>query len=119
MKLKKHPSQDLKASIVKSVQSGISISKLSRIHKIHRVTIHRWLREDSAGSDFARRTEPGSGRQAKLNESNAAKLIKIIDKPASKFGFETDLWDTKRVRIVCRKKLGLNSITSGKAGGLR
>jgi transposase len=107
VKTKKHPSQDLKASIVKSVQSGISISHLSGIHKFHRVTIHRWLREDSAGSDFARRADPGSGRQAKLDGSNAGRLIKIIDKPASKFGFETDLWDTKRVRIICRKRLGL------------
>jgi len=107
MALNKHPSQDLKLSVIKSVHSGISISHLSKIHNFHRVTIHRWVREESDGSNFVRKVFPGSGRKPKLVGPQARRLIKIIDKPASQFGFETDLWDTKRVRIICGKKLGI------------
>jgi transposase len=104
---RQHPSQDLKVSILKSVRAGISIQTLSNIHKLHRVTIHRWIRERKAGHNFSRKKSPGSGRPPKISGSTARKLLEIVDKPASDFGFETDLWDTKRVRLICKKELGI------------
>lgn len=33
--------------------------------------------------------------------------MKILKTPASKYSFETDLWNTSRLKIICNKKLGI------------
>ena len=42
----------------------------------------------------------GRGRPPKISPTDAKKLLKIIKEPASKYGFENDLWNTERIRIV-------------------
>jgi transposase len=49
----------------------------------------------------------GSGREPKINTSNAKKILQIIQKPASEYGFETDLWNSKRICQVCWSQLNL------------
>ena len=39
--------------------------------------------------------------------------MKIIKEPASKYGFENDLWNTERIRIVCKRELRINISKSG------
>ena len=48
------------------------------------------------------------GRSSKITQSSSKKLVSIIKKPASKFGFETDLWNTKRIQVVCKKELKIS-----------
>lgn len=107
MKTKKHLSPDLKSGILKAIKAGITIEHLSKIHKIHRVTIHRWIREQRSGVNIKDGRRPGSGRRSKISGQNEKDLIKIINQPATRFGFETDLWDTKRIVIICKKNLDL------------
>jgi len=101
----KHPSEELKLKAIAAYNSGISASKVADIFGYNRVTIHRWVRENIANKKMSRK--PGSGRPSKINEKNVKKILKIIHKPASLYGFETDLWNTSRIRQVCKKELKL------------
>jgi len=101
----KHPTEELKLKAIAAFQSGTSAIKIADIFGYDRVTIHRWVRESNAGKNMARKS--GSGRPSKISEKNAKKILNIICKPASKYGFETDLWNSSRIRQICRKELKL------------
>ena len=101
----KYPTKETKLKVVAAYNAGNSISHLVEIFGHHRNTISRWI--ESAKNDllFLRSKKPGSGRPPRLADKAAAKLLKIISSPASKYGFETDFWTVARIRRVCRELL--------------
>lgn len=101
-----HPTLDIKLAAVKALKSGLSAIAVSEICGYNRITIHRWVREYKSGKKLDRKK--GSGRPSKIINSNAKKIISFLKKPASKFGFETDLWNTKRIQQICKRNLKLN-----------
>lgn len=103
-----HPTSETKYKIVKAYLDGNSAQHLSDIFGYDKSAIHRWVREYRKGKQFKRKKNPGSGRKTKISTSEGKKLLKILKDPASKYGFETDLWNTSRLRIICKKKLRLN-----------
>ena len=102
------PSPETKLLIVKAYGNGRSAIELEKIFGHSRETIHSWVRQHRKGSDFSRRKHPGSGRFAKIDGRNGRKLLSFLKRPASSFGFETDLWNTKRIQIICKKNLKLS-----------
>lgn len=103
-----HPTPETKIKIVKSYFDGNSVQHLSKIFGYDSSAIHRWIREYRKGKRFVRKKRPGSGSKPKINGATAKKLLRIVKNPASKYGFETDLWNTSRLRIICKKKLKLS-----------
>lgn len=102
-----HPSSETKYKIVKAYIEGNSAQHLSKIFDYDRCVIHRWVREYKKKKKFARKKKPGSGRRPKIDNSTARKLLRIVGNPASKYGFETDLWNTSRLRIICKRNLNV------------
>jgi len=51
---------------------------------------------------------PVPGRPRKLRELDEGTLRRIVLAPASEYGFETDLWTTRRLREVLRRELGVS-----------
>ena len=47
------------------------------------------------------------GRPAKINKTNAKRIIKIISRPASEFGYDSDFWTTARLVQIAKRKLKL------------
>ena len=90
---KKHPSFEEKKKILKAYKKGTSVTELSEMFGYHRVTLHRWIRESKFGKPCKRKSKPGSGRFQKIEEKEVNKLIELIKKPATKFGFETPFVD--------------------------
>ena len=43
-----------------------------------------------------------------MGDEDINKLIKMIKNQAAKFGFETLLWTTTRIQILCKKKTGIS-----------
>lgn len=103
-----HPSPEIKLKIVKAYMCGESALHLSKIFGHDRVVIHRWVSEHKKGKRFTRKKRPGSGSKSKIGGATAKKLLRIIKNPASKYGFETDLWNTTRLRIICKKRLKIS-----------
>jgi transposase len=103
MKKKRHVSREEKIKAVHAYQSGTdSISTLSRIYQQSRQTIYNWVKSYDKKTELERK--PGSGRHSKISQADQKKLLKCLKKPASDFGFETDLWNTSRIRILLKKE---------------
>ena len=96
---------EIRESAVKAYLEGYSVSDVSKLYHVHRATVYRWIEKYEKKGHCERKRKPGSGRPTKLTKSQIKKLTKMILKPASKFGFETDFWTAKRIIEVIRKKL--------------
>jgi transposase len=103
----KYPSSELKEKIAELYLKGKSPSELSADYGYDKSSIHRWANKYKKNKEIIRSQKPGSGRPAKINSLNGRKLLKIISKPASIYGFETDLWNTSRLKIICRINLNI------------
>jgi len=102
-----HPTPAEKKKICSAAREGHTITHLSQIFHYHRNSISQWIKEDQQGTDFARKTSPGSGRVSKIDCVIGARLLDILKQPASKYGFENDCWTTPRIGVVCQKHLGV------------
>ncbi len=102
-----YATQEIKELAVKAYLKSPSIIEVSRAYHVDRSTLYRWIDQYNKNGSLTRKCSPGSGRLPILNRERIKKLIKIILKPASKFGFETDFWTIKRIRIIAEKKLNI------------
>jgi transposase len=89
------------------VDDGLAITAVADAYGADRSTIHRWLTRfhEEGDSGLSRRTVPG--RPRKLAELGAAGLKEIVMSPASKYGFETDFWTTRRLIQVVRSEFNI------------
>ena len=69
-----------------------------------RSTVFRWVRRyQHEGNDGLQR-RPGSGRPRKLQELEEDELQELVLRPASDFGYETDLWTVGRLHgVICKE----------------
>lgn len=81
---------------------GKIIITIARIYKQTRQTIYNWISAYEKNNSLERKA--GSGRHSKISEANEKKLLNCLKKPASNFGFETDLWNTSRIQILLKKE---------------
>ena len=83
------------------------MGEVAEAYRIDRTTLFRWLnRYRLRGIDGLQR-QPGSGRPRLLEELDESGLRRMVLRPASFYGFETDLWTVKRLRLVIQEKYRL------------
>jgi transposase len=86
---------------VQAVLAGTPVTDVARAFRVDRTTIQRWLRRHrEAGGDSGLQRRAVSGRPRKLQCLSEYKLKRIVLAPASRFGFETDLWTVSRLHFV-------------------
>lgn len=100
-----HPTNEMKTKIVEAYRGGNSITHLVQIFKFHRNSIRHWIQVSKFDPKFSRRTSPGSGRLSVFDKKLSKRLLTIVSKAASSFGFETDFWTTARIQRVCKEVL--------------
>ena len=111
---KRNLQSELKLRCVQAYINGDDPKELSNLFGVTERTIYNWLREfRDYGSFNTELIIDGRGRPSKISEKDAKKILKIIKKPASKFGFENDLWNSKRIRITCKRELNINLSKTG------
>lgn len=103
----KHPDVTTRKKVVAAYYAGNSITHLVSIFGFHRNSIRKWIKLEKISPEKLVLKAPGRGRPSIFDRKSGAKLLKIISKPASVFGFETDFWTTGRLQVVCKEKLGL------------
>ena len=104
----KHPDFALRKKVVAAYHAGNSITHLVSIFGFHRNSIRKWINLEKISPEKLVLKASGRGRPSVFDNKSGAKLIKIVSKPASKYGFETDFWTTARIQVVCKEKMGLN-----------
>lgn len=97
----KYSTFDLRVRAVRAVLDGMPVSKVAVAYDTDRTTIHRWLRRyHKSGNVDGLQRRPTSGRPRRLPRMSPRKLRAIVLAPASRFGFETDLWTVNRLHMV-------------------
>jgi transposase len=105
----KYSTYEIRERAVKAVLKGHPITEVASIYSVHRTTLHRWLvRYDEKSESGNLKRKPGSGRPRVMNKSHMTRLYKLILKPASKYGFETELWTCRRLIQVSKKIFKVN-----------
>jgi transposase len=95
---------EVRALAVQAVERGWTVGAAADAFGTTPRTLHRWLRRyEKDGTDGLKRS-PGSGRPRKLEELNEDELRAIVLRPASAFGYETDLWTVGRLHRVIRDR---------------
>jgi transposase len=86
----------------------MGIGLVAQAFGVDRATLYRWmLRYQGAGEDGLYR-KPGSGRPRILEDLSEHELQRLILRPASDFGYETDLWTVGRVRTIIEDTYGVS-----------
>lgn len=102
----KHIPAHLKELVVKKFIFKENTSlELSKTYGVSKPTIYRWLKHFKERNSLNRVYNPKSGQQPKINKVNGDKIIGILIKPASEFGYETDFWTTLRIQQILKKQL--------------
>jgi len=87
------------------VLRGFAIGDMAEAYGTDRTTLFRWIQRYREQGDDGLERRPGSGRPRTLTELDGKQLWKIVLQPATRFGYETDLWTVTRVHQVVQEKL--------------
>ena len=95
---------DLRVRAVEAVKRGLAVGQVADTFNIDRTTLFRWVtRYSEAGLNGLKRREV-SGRPRLLEDLDKEALCEIVLKPATAFGFETDLWTVGRLHRVVQEE---------------
>jgi transposase len=89
---------EIRQRAVEAVQRGMGISLVAEAFGTNRSTVYRWKQRYQFEGGLQRK--PGSGRPRILEGMGEYELRRLILRPASDFGYETDLWTVGRVQTI-------------------
>ena len=92
---------------VRLYQKGKSVQEISFFFGVHRGSVSLWIKTWKEKGDSALKSKKASGPELKL-KADKNKIFSWLKKPAMEFGFETPLWDCKRVQKIIKKELNKN-----------
>jgi transposase len=87
----------------------MGICLVAEVFGTDRKTIYRWLQRYRLEGDEGLHRRPGSGRPRILETLTESELRRIILRPASEFGYETDLWTVTRVQAIIEEQYGVGA----------
>jgi transposase len=99
---------DVRVRAVEAVRRGMPLSQTAATFGVDRTTLHRWLVRFKVDGAAGLQRRPVSGRPRKLCGITARRLKRIVLAPATKFGFETDLWTVGRLQAVLVSRLNMD-----------
>jgi transposase len=99
---------DVRVRAVEAVLNGMPVFQTAITFGVDRTTLHRWLTRHDQQGEAGLQRRPVSGRPRKLSGVTAKRLKSIVLAPATKFGFETDLWTVGRLHAVLIDRLNVD-----------
>ena len=87
------------------LSSGLAIGDVAKAYSTDRTTLFRWIKRYERQGETGLHRQAGSGRPRKLKEVDSQRFWNLVLQPATKFGYETDLWTVARVHQVVQDKL--------------
>lgn len=98
---------EVRTRAMDALDRGLSCGEVAEAFGVDRTTLYRWETRYLAKGRAGLQRRPGSGRPRKLEELNEHDLRSIVLRPASAFGYETDLWTVGRLHRVLRDRHGV------------
>jgi transposase len=103
-----YSSLEVRVRAVEAVRNGMPVSQTATAFGVDRTTLHRWLARHDKGGEAGLQRCPVSGRPRKLEGIDSKRIKQIVLAPATKFGFETDLWTVGRLHAVLIDQLNVD-----------
>jgi transposase len=101
-----YSSYDVRVRAVEAVVCrGLAVGDVAEAYSTDRTTLFRWMRRYKERGENGLHRRAGSGRPRKLKEVESTRLWNLVLKPATSFGYETDLWTVARVHQVVQDRL--------------
>ena len=87
-------------------KNGKKVSEISFDFGVSRVAVYKWINnyKKSGMKGLYRRKAPGA--TPKLSRREISRLLRMLEKPATYYGFETPLWNCKKLQQLIREKFG-------------
>ncbi len=105
---REYASYEEKKRVVQNYLNGKTAPTIAKNIGRHRVTIYKWIEIYERNNSFEDLKEKKrSERPPKIRDKTVKRIEKDLQKPASKFGFEIDLWTCTRVHSLLQKKYSL------------
>lgn len=98
---------DTRSRAVRAVERGLPVGQVAEAYGVSRTTLFRWMQRFITHGSRGLERRAGSGRPRLLAAFDMEALNDIVLEPASRFGFETDLWTVGRLRQVIREHYGV------------
>jgi transposase len=95
---------ELRICAVQAVERGWTVGDAADAFGVTSRTLHRWLRRYETDGNNGLERRQGSGRPRVLEELTEEELRNIVLRPASVFGYETDLWTVGRLHQVIQER---------------
>jgi transposase len=89
------------------LRQGLSQSEVARRVGVHRQSVSRWARELDQSGVRGLRKAPRSGRPAKLDRGQLAKLELALKLGPEALGYSSGLWTARRVRDLIEYQTGV------------
>jgi len=86
-------------------QKGKSVQEIALFFGVHRGSVSLWIKTWKEKGKSALKSKKALGPNHKLNSENKKQIIFWLKKSALDFGFETPLWDCKRIQIMIKQNL--------------
>ena len=101
--------EQLRVAAVKRVEAGESPEFVAAGLGINRRTIYRWIEAFHYGGESALESEAHSGRTAKLDAKQMARLARIVyTKNPLQLNFEFALWTLAMIRVLIRREFAVS-----------
>src|SRR3989344_4220633 len=95
----------LRKQTIRLWKNGKGIQDISDFCGVHFTVIYKWIRVYKQKGLEGLRRRKAKGAELKLNNEDKKQIINWLKKSATDIGFETPLWDCKRIRRVIRQEL--------------
>ena len=86
-------------------KKGKSIEDISEFCGVHFTAVYKWIRIYKQKGFDGLNKRKAKGAEPKLNREDKKQIFSWLKKSAMEFGFETPLWDCKRIQKVIKEKL--------------
>lgn len=100
----RYSTYEIRVRAVEAVSRGLPVGEVADAYQVDRSTLFRWVIRHRANGHNGLVRKFGSGRPRLLADLDDSALWGIVLQPATKFGFETDLWTIGRVHQVVQEQ---------------
>lgn len=97
--------QYLRKQAIKLWKKGKNILDIADFCGVHYTVVYKWIRIYKQKGFNGLKRRKAKGAKPKLDNIDKKKIISWLKKSAIEFGFETPLWDCKRIQKMIKKEL--------------
>src|SRR3989344_2067484 len=89
-------------------EKGWKVNKIAEAFGLHRGSVSHWFTKAGREGKNSLKRRKAKGKEPKLNNKDKKQIISWLKKSAMEFGFETPLWDCKRIQRIIKQELKEN-----------